>query len=225
MYLYVKTHNKSGLKYLGKTIQNPFKYKGSGTYWLRHIKKYGNDVTTEILLETDDKELIKEKGMYYSELWQVVNSPDWANLIPEQGDGGDTSKSLKYIQSMKNKDITGQKNPFYGRHHTEKTKRKIKEANKGMNKGVPKSDKTKQLMSQNNARYWKGKSTWNKGKIGLQKQGIDQILKKSKPLIFDEIPYISLKAAEKSTGISVYKIKKSCKFISIEEYRFIATSK
>ena len=38
MYLYVKTHNKSGLKYLGKTIQNPFKYKGSGTYWLRHIK-------------------------------------------------------------------------------------------------------------------------------------------------------------------------------------------
>ena len=42
--LYVKTHNKTGLKYLGRTTQDPYKYKGSGTYWRSHLKKHGNRV-------------------------------------------------------------------------------------------------------------------------------------------------------------------------------------
>jgi hypothetical protein len=28
--LYIKTHNTTGMKYLGKTTRNPFKYRGSG---------------------------------------------------------------------------------------------------------------------------------------------------------------------------------------------------
>lgn len=37
--LYIKTHNKTGLKYFGKTTSNdPYKYKGSGSYWLDHLK-------------------------------------------------------------------------------------------------------------------------------------------------------------------------------------------
>ena len=35
-YLYVKQHNKTGLKYFGKTTKkDPLKYKGSGLYWKR----------------------------------------------------------------------------------------------------------------------------------------------------------------------------------------------
>ena len=48
-YLYIKTHNKTGLRYFGKTTNNPFQYKGSGKHWLAHIKKHGNDISTEIL--------------------------------------------------------------------------------------------------------------------------------------------------------------------------------
>jgi len=49
-YLYVKTHNVTGLNYLGyTTAKDPHNYKGSGTYWKRHIKKYGYDFTTSIL--------------------------------------------------------------------------------------------------------------------------------------------------------------------------------
>lgn len=59
-YLYVKTHNKTGLKYLGKTVRNPYSYKGSGTRWINHIKKHGNDVKTQILFETNDKEKLKK---------------------------------------------------------------------------------------------------------------------------------------------------------------------
>ena len=87
-YLYVKTHNKTGLKYLGKTIQDSFKYRGSGTRWLNHIKKHGNDVSTRILLETEDEETIRKEGIQYSEEFDIVASDEWANLKIEEGDGG-----------------------------------------------------------------------------------------------------------------------------------------
>lgn len=96
IYLYVKTHNKTGLKYLGKTERDPQKYKGSGKYWRRHIKKYGYDVTTEVLLESNSLQEISETGLYYSELWNIVDSEKWANMRNETGDGGDTSKFIDY---------------------------------------------------------------------------------------------------------------------------------
>ena len=86
--LYKKTHRKTGLKYLGKTIRDPFEYQGSGHRWTRHIAKHGYEVDTEILLETENPEEIKKWGEYYSKLWNVIESKDWANLKAEQGDGG-----------------------------------------------------------------------------------------------------------------------------------------
>jgi hypothetical protein len=87
-YLYIKTHKITGLKYLGKTIQDPFKYKGSGTRWCNHLNVHGNEHDTEILMECQTKEEVKQWGLYYSELYNVVESPEWANLKPENGDGG-----------------------------------------------------------------------------------------------------------------------------------------
>jgi hypothetical protein len=92
--LYIKTHKNTGLKYLGQTTQNPFKYKGSGVDWLAHIKHYGYNVNTEILLETTDKTEIELSGRYYSKMWNIVNGQDdfgnkiWANKIPETAGGG-----------------------------------------------------------------------------------------------------------------------------------------
>lgn len=87
-YLYIKTHNKTGIKYLGQTRQNPFKYKGSGKRWPNHINHHGNDVTTEIIKECETKEELKSFGIYYSFIFNVVNDPLWANLKIEEGDGG-----------------------------------------------------------------------------------------------------------------------------------------
>lgn len=96
IYLYKKTHNKTGLQYLGKTKQqDPHTYQGSGTRWGHHIKKHGYDVTTEILKECSTNEEVKEWGIYYSELWNVVESDAWANLKPEAGDGGTPSQAMK----------------------------------------------------------------------------------------------------------------------------------
>lgn len=86
--LYIKTHLTTGLKYLGYTCQDPLTYKGSGKYWKLHLSKHGNDVKTEILHETPDKNEIKRLGIHYSTLWNIVSSNEWANLKLEEGDGG-----------------------------------------------------------------------------------------------------------------------------------------
>lgn len=93
IYLYLKTHNKTGLKYLGKTTQNPYKYPGSGLYWSKHLNIHGNNVTTEILKECATNEEIKYWGEYYSEMWNVVNSDLFANLKIESGSGGPVGPS------------------------------------------------------------------------------------------------------------------------------------
>jgi len=94
IYLLKKTHAKTGLMYLCKTVQNPFKYKGSGKDWLPHLRQYGDDHYTEIIQECQSKEEFKYWGKYYSLLWNIVNAQDdfgnkiWANKKIEGGDGG-----------------------------------------------------------------------------------------------------------------------------------------
>lgn len=96
IYLYVKTHNKTGLKYLGQTAAiDPHKYPGSGVYWKSHLEKHGYDYTTEIIKECQTKDEIKEFGIYYSNLWNILESNEWANLKIEQGDGGRQSEEVR----------------------------------------------------------------------------------------------------------------------------------
>lgn len=110
IYLYVKTHNVTGLKYLGKTTGDPFTYKGSGKYWKRHIKKHGYDVTTEIIFQTNDKEEFKRFSTEYSIKYNIVESQEWANLTLESGDGGltyyPTEDQIKYAIETKRKNGT-----------------------------------------------------------------------------------------------------------------------
>jgi hypothetical protein len=108
IYLYIKTHNITGLKYLGKTKRNPYKYKGSGIDWIEHLKRHGKNVTTEVIHECKDNAELNILGRYYSTLYNVTGAMDdfgnkiWANRIPETGGGGDQS---------------GPKNGMYGKTH------------------------------------------------------------------------------------------------------------
>ena len=171
-YLYVKTHNITGLKYLGQTKQNPYKYQGSGVRWLNHLKVHGNNVNTEIIAAFDNRDDLREAGIFHSTLWNVVDSKEWANLMEEKGNGGFASdipwnKGKKGVQVAWNKGVPfskehkhklkgprpsllgnqnrtgskhsedakttmslahfGSKNHFYGKHHTEEARQKIKE--------------------------------------------------------------------------------------------------
>jgi hypothetical protein len=119
-YLYVKTHNTTGLKYFGKTTKsNPHTYKGSGDYWLKHLKIHGKDISTEIIGFFEDKDECVATALKFSEDNNIVNALNedgkkiWANQIIENGlDGGDTGRT-NYSPT------------------TDDTKRKISESNKG----------------------------------------------------------------------------------------------
>ena len=116
-YLYKKTHRQTGIKYLGQTRRDPFRYKGSGVDWTTHIQKYGYDVNTEILLKTTDKIEMITMGLYYSNLWNVVKDTTWANRIPETGGGPGGFAGRDRGQDFKKKCVvnnTGENNPSYG---------------------------------------------------------------------------------------------------------------
>lgn len=99
IYLYVKTHNTTGLKYFGKTYYtDPHKYKGSGVYWKNHIKKHGYDVTTEIIGSFEDEEQAMIAALQFSKENDIVNSPLWANLIFENGKDGAPKGHKSYIE-------------------------------------------------------------------------------------------------------------------------------
>jgi hypothetical protein len=117
IYLYVKTHNKTGLKYLGKTtMSDPHAYTGSGADWKKHLKEHGEDYTTEIICECRTNQDLNKWGRYYSELWNVVESTDWANRIPETGGGSCGPEAAKKISEK----LKGRKKPPRNPEHTEK---------------------------------------------------------------------------------------------------------
>jgi hypothetical protein len=86
IYLYVKQHRITGLKYFGRTTKDPNTYMGSGTYWLSHIKKYGIEyVDTIELYEFDCQEKCTSFAKSFSVSNNIVESTEWANLILEDG--------------------------------------------------------------------------------------------------------------------------------------------
>lgn len=101
-WLYIKQHKHTGLKYFGKTIRkDPTKYKGSGTYWLNHIKQHGNDVDTVWCELFTTQESLVENAITFSKNNNIVESKDWANLIPE--DGRNIGGPKSYIRTDEHK--------------------------------------------------------------------------------------------------------------------------
>lgn len=159
IYLYKKTHNKTGLKYLGKTIRDPYKYPGSGLYWKRHLKEHGNDITTEILFQSEDKEEFKRIAMQYSQELNIVESKEWANFREETGHGGFSKEAQ--MKGFKNGHIKRSKAGGKAAKemgycwNSENSKIAGSKGGKG-NKGKPKSEAHKERL----------RETWRKKKLG-----------------------------------------------------------
>jgi len=108
-YLMIKEIEQTGMKYLCKRKFNPadendhLNYKGSGVLWRRILKAHPEYTIKTTVLGLFSKEQLKIQGLYYSELYNIVEDSQWANFINEVGDGGDTSKTPGYIEAMKNR--------------------------------------------------------------------------------------------------------------------------
>lgn len=150
IYLYKKTHNITGLKYLGKTIsKDPYSYTGSGVRWTNHLKKHGYDITTEILRECQTEDELIEWGQYYSKLWNIVENKEWANLKAEAGPKGGWSLESKLKLSNTKKQELSKLTPA---EHAERIKNSCSskaswttERIEKMRKGMTGKKKTKTL--------------------------------------------------------------------------------
>jgi hypothetical protein len=89
-YLYIKQHSITGIKYFGKTCQDPLKYKGSGQHWQDHYKMHGKKyiITTQLFGPFTDAAVISKFALAFSAEHDIVASKDWANMEPENGLNG-----------------------------------------------------------------------------------------------------------------------------------------
>ena len=159
IYLYKKTHNKTGLQYLGKTIRDPYKYPGSGLYWKRHLKEHGNDVTTEVLFQSEDKEEFKRVSIEYSKKLNIVESNQWANFREETGHGGFSKEAqMKGFENghMKRSKAGGKAAVEKGLVWNTETSKSAGSNGGKANKGKPKSEEHKERL----------RETWRKKKLG-----------------------------------------------------------
>lgn len=196
IYLYKKTHQVTGFKYLGKTTKDPYEYLGSGIDWKLHLKKFGKLIDTEIVKECATKEEFNYWGRHYSELWNIVESDEWANRIPETGGG--TADHLK------------------GKQHSESTKAKMSQARA---KQIITEDHRASL-----SRSHLGQTPWNKGKKGLQTHSIETREKIKESSLGRKMPKKSLaqrkKISESQLGrkqSDTTKLKKSIANVGVRK--------
>ena len=112
--LYLKKHDTTGKLYLGWTTRDVETYSGSGVYWLKHLKKHGNFVSTVVLEETADLNRLRSQGKYYSELWDVADNPQFANLKEEDGVGGNYGAQTRQRMSQSAKERVARMGPPTG---------------------------------------------------------------------------------------------------------------
>lgn len=170
-YLMIKTHNKTGLKYLCKTQREDYeKYTGSGVYWKNHLKLHGNDFSTEVVFMSGDINEFSEYCLNKSIELDVVNSTEWANLILETGLDG-----------------------ILGYKHSTDSKQKISNASKGR-RGFKLTEETKQKISKTLSGREMKCSPKGKSKTLEHRQNLSNA-SKGKPKNFSNNGMESMKAA------------------------------
>lgn len=124
IYLYVKSCPHCGIKYFGKTIQDPYVYTGSGKYWLRHLKKHNVKAQTVEVWTFDNQEKCTDFALQFSRDNNIVESNNWANLKPETAtDGGTFLVGWKHTEDSKlkiSKAMRGRRKPPLSDDHKAK---------------------------------------------------------------------------------------------------------
>lgn len=127
--LLVMQHNVTGLKYFCKTsvLDRVYRYKGSGKRWVNHLNKHGRDVTVGVMGLYTDKDKCFNAAIQFSKDNNIVESPEWANLIEENG--------------MMGASLAGELNGFYGKKHTPEMTEYLRQQKigKSINKGAYRS--------------------------------------------------------------------------------------
>jgi len=135
--VYAHINKINGLIYIGITSNNPYKRWANGCGYSKNeffsnaIKKYGWDGFRHvIILDGLSSELANEVECKLIKIYETTDRKKGYNIM----NGGNSNRHTDYTkQKIKENhhDIRGEKNPFYGKKHSEETIIKIKETLKG----------------------------------------------------------------------------------------------
>ena len=87
--LMIKTHLETNLKYLCYTCKEGKEYdtyKGSGKAWKQHLKKFGDNIKTELIFETNDIQEFKRYSIQKSLELNIVSLCVNGQLVCQQGE-------------------------------------------------------------------------------------------------------------------------------------------
>ena len=143
-YIYLTVNDIDGTVYVGKRQKSKIEksYKGSGTHLKLALSKYGkHNFYTYTLESCDSVYQLNQAEKKWISIFRNCGVPMY-NIAPG-GDGGnminwgELPKEKRDAINRKNSiSHMGQKNGFFGRHHSDETKRIIREKN--LNKTAPK---------------------------------------------------------------------------------------
>jgi hypothetical protein len=230
-FLYIKQHNITKKLYFGKTIRDPLRYKGSGKHWVNHYKKHGeNEITTIWYCLYTEKELLLDAAISFSELWNIVESDDWLNIIPENGLDGyplglklseNTKKKISISKKGKlNPKISGKLHYHYGKPLSDIRKEQNRQSSSGKNNpmyGKPSAclfhtEETKNKIKKSNTGKKRTKSQREIMALANKKLYENgRIANCAKSVIVDGVTYDSMVKASVATGYTLYKIRKLLK--------------
>lgn len=156
-YIYITTNLINGMRYVGqkKMNRNWKNYLGSGTWFLKAVKKYGEENFSKIILDfANTPEELNEKEVSYIAFYNAVESDDFYNLS-YGGHESPTEETKEKIRQSHIGLLAGEKHPMYGKHHTKEAREKQSVSKKGKpswNKGIPSSDEAKEKLKQSRQR-------------------------------------------------------------------------
>jgi hypothetical protein len=173
-FLYIKRCKNNGILYFGKTnSRHPEKYLGSGTLWLKSVKKYGKESieTLWYCLFTDIDEL-RDFALKFSVQEMIIESELWANLIPENGLQGGGLNRTGMLTSDKTKAKMSSNTKNYWESLSEIQRNEISDNRKNAWEDLPEDEK------ENRLKHLKNMTAETKAKMSIAKQNMSEETRK-----------------------------------------------
>lgn len=172
-----------GKIYIGRTVNyskrinshlSRLKRKVHENYHLQRAwDKYGKDnFLIEIIESTLTKDEAIQRETYWINYYKAYDDTFGYNIVREDGNNRILSEKTRQLISENHADFRGEKGPFYGRKHTEESKRLIGEAKKGEKHpfyGKKRLEHSDNMRGSGNPFYGKGHSENTKTKISRAK--------------------------------------------------------